>query len=111
MCSTVEGRLALIGEAIDDVAATLSAGELSSAGMDDLTVRVAGIWSMLADLDPALARRLRNYAPAANDQPQRGEPEHDDIMLRPAGRGWPGQPPVTSTSSVALTSGCRRTLT
>jgi hypothetical protein len=74
MCSTVEGRLALIGEAIDDVAATLSAGELSSAGMADLTVRLARIWGMLADLDPPVARRLRNYAPAANDQPQRGEP-------------------------------------
>ncbi len=73
MCSMMEGRLALIGEAIDDVASALSAGELSSARMADLTARLARIWGMLADLDPALARRLRNYAPAASDEPNRGE--------------------------------------
>lgn len=63
----------MIGEAIDDVASALSAGELSSARMADLTARLARIWGMLADLDPALARRLRNYAPAASDEPNRGE--------------------------------------
>ena len=60
MCSTEE-RLALIGEAIDEVAAASREGAASGAGMADLTARLAGIWAMLAELDPALARRLRGY--------------------------------------------------
>lgn len=61
MCSTEE-RLALIGEAIDEVAAAASEGAASGAGIADLTARLAHIWAMLAELDPALARRLRGYA-------------------------------------------------
>jgi hypothetical protein len=60
VCST-EDRLALIGEAIDEVAAAASGGAASGAGMADLTARLARIWAMLAELDPALAARLRNY--------------------------------------------------
>ena len=63
MCSTVEGRLALIGEAIDEVAAALTAGELSGAGTAEVAARLARIWAMLAELDPALAGRLRDYSP------------------------------------------------
>jgi hypothetical protein len=62
MCSKVEERLALIGTAIDEVAAAASAGELSSARMTELTARLAHIWAMIAELDPALARRLPGYA-------------------------------------------------
>jgi len=62
MCSTVEERLALIGRAIDEVDAAASAGGFSSAGMAELATRLAQIWAMLAELDPALARRLRDYA-------------------------------------------------
>jgi len=61
MCSTVGERLALIGRAIDEVDAAASAGQLSSARMAELTVRLAHIWAMLAELDPALAARLRGY--------------------------------------------------
>ena len=61
MCSTEE-RLALIGEAIDEVAAASREDAASGAGMADLTARLACIWAMLAELDPALARRLRGYA-------------------------------------------------
>ena len=53
--------MALIGRAIDEVDAAASAGQLSSAQMAELTVRLAHIWAMLAELDPALARRLRHY--------------------------------------------------
>jgi hypothetical protein len=63
MCSTVEGRLALIGKAIDEVAAAVDEGATSGAGLDDLTARLARIWAMVAELDPALAGRLRDYAP------------------------------------------------
>jgi hypothetical protein len=61
MSSTVGERLALIGRAIDEVDAAASAGQLSSAQMAELTVRLAHIWAMLAELDPALAARLRDY--------------------------------------------------
>lgn len=60
MCSTEE-RLALIGEAIDEVATAASEGAASGAGIADLTARLARIWAMLAELDPALARRLQGY--------------------------------------------------
>ena len=61
MCSTEE-RLALIGEAIDEVAAAASEGAASGPGITDLTAQLARIWAMLAELDPALARRLPGYA-------------------------------------------------
>ena len=61
MCST-EDRLARIGEAIDEVAEAASQGAASGAGMADLTAQLARIWAMLAELDPALARRLRGYS-------------------------------------------------
>ena len=60
MCST-EDRLARIGEAIDEVAKAASEGAASGAGMADLTAQLARIWAMLAELDPALASRLRGY--------------------------------------------------
>ncbi|HEY6277632.1 MAG TPA: hypothetical protein VIX86_15000 [Streptosporangiaceae bacterium] len=58
MCSTVEERLALIGKAIDEVAA---ASVTPGAGLDHLAARLAQIWAMVAELDPALAGRLRGY--------------------------------------------------
>ena len=61
MSSTVGERLALISRAIDEVDAAASAGPLSSAQMAELTVQLARIWAMLAELDPALATRLRDY--------------------------------------------------
>jgi hypothetical protein len=61
VCST-EDRLARIGEAIDEVAEAASEGTASGAGMADLTAQLARIWAMLAELDPALARRLRGYS-------------------------------------------------
>ena len=61
MCST-QDRLARIGEAIDDVAEAASQGAASGAGIADLTAQLARIWAMLAELDPALASRLRGYS-------------------------------------------------
>ena len=61
MCST-EDRLARIGKAINEVAEAASQGAASGAGMADLTAQLARIWAMLAELDPALARRLRGYS-------------------------------------------------
>lgn len=61
MCSSVEECLARISEAIDEVAAAVSAGGAGGAGLDDLAERLARIWAMVAEIDPALARRLRGY--------------------------------------------------
>jgi hypothetical protein len=58
VCSTVEERLAQIGRAIDEVAAAAAA---PGAGLDDLAARLAEIWAMVAEIDPALAGRLRDY--------------------------------------------------
>jgi hypothetical protein len=58
VCSTVEERLALIGRAIDEVAA---AARTPGVEPDDLAARLAQIWAMVADIDPALAGRLRGY--------------------------------------------------
>jgi hypothetical protein len=63
MCSTREARIALIGAAIDEVAAAARASAAGHADVTDLTDRLAGIWAMVAELDPALAARLRSYFP------------------------------------------------
>jgi hypothetical protein len=73
MCSITDPRLALIGTAIDELAeaARIAAGD-PGAGTPDTTAedamsqdamaqRVACIWAMVADLDPALAHRLSQY--------------------------------------------------
>jgi hypothetical protein len=61
MCSTLDARLARIGEAIDEVAAAARNRAASGDDVGDLAERLAGIWAMMADLDPALASRLRGY--------------------------------------------------
>jgi hypothetical protein len=64
VCSTAEERLALIGKAIDEVAAAAAA---PGAKLDDLAPRLAQIWAMVAEIDPALAARLRGYTSARTD--------------------------------------------
>ncbi len=62
MCSTPDPRLDRIGSAIDELAA--AAAEVAAGGTEDpgaLAGRLAEIWAMVADLDPALAKRLRGY--------------------------------------------------
>jgi hypothetical protein len=63
MCSTREARIARIGAAIDEVAAAALTDAAEHADMTDLAARLAGIWAMVADLDPDLATRLRSYFP------------------------------------------------
>ena len=65
MCSTREARIAIIGEAIDEVAAAARACAAGHADVTDLADRLAGIWAMVAELDPALAARLGSYFPDA----------------------------------------------
>ncbi|MBO0775169.1 MAG: hypothetical protein J2P34_02550 [Actinobacteria bacterium] len=78
MSSNTADRFALIGEAIDRLAAEAA----SAAGDEPLRVasRVAAIWAMMAELDPGLARRLRAYTD--------GDPGR-----RPPGTPGPGDDP------------------
>jgi len=60
------------GEAIHRVAAAidqLAADAKSSADHQELTARVAGVWDMISDLDPELARRAQGYATDAEGAP------------------------------------------
>ena len=84
MCSITDPRLAIIGTAIDELAeaARAEATRAEAAGAeatqaqpvpgtpDTMAGRVAGIWAMVAELDPGLAWRLAQYTdpePAARD--------------------------------------------
>ena len=79
MCSITDPRLAIIGTAIDELAeaARAEAAQAEPAqarpvpgAPDTMAGRVAGIWAMVAELDPGLAWRLAQYTdpePAARD--------------------------------------------
>src|SRR5215467_16289663 len=77
MCSTREARLARLRAAIDEVALAAQADPAGHASPEELAERLAGLWAMIADLDPGLAARLRGYCP--------------DTSLR--GRTQPGREP------------------
>jgi hypothetical protein len=63
MCSTREARLARLRAAIDEVALAARADPAGHADPEELAERLAGLWAMIAELDPGLARRLRGYYP------------------------------------------------
>ena len=70
MCSTLEMRLAMLRAAIDEVAAAARAGQAGHTDPGELASRLAGLWAMIAELDPALAARLHGYGPDAGwDKP------------------------------------------
>jgi hypothetical protein len=65
MCSITDPRLAMIGTAIDELAeearAAAACPRPALGTPDTMAERVAGIWAMVAELDPGLARRLAQY--------------------------------------------------
>src|SRR5215471_1815749 len=63
MCSTLEMRLAMLWVAIDEVALAARADRAGHTDSGDLARRLAGLWAMIAELDPALAARLHGYGP------------------------------------------------
>jgi len=69
MCSapgpqlTPDARLALIGIAIDKLAEEARASGPGD-GPDGMAARLACVWAMMADLDPAMAQRLPYYTAA-----------------------------------------------
>jgi hypothetical protein len=79
MCSIPDARIALIGQAIDELAeemrsGTQRAGKGSAdaiAGADGVAQRLATLWAMVAELDPGLAERVARYAapPEADGRP------------------------------------------
>ena len=66
MCSTPDARIALIGQAIDELAERTRTGSQAagaeSADSGDVARRLAEIWAMVAELDPGVAQRLPRYA-------------------------------------------------
>jgi hypothetical protein len=126
MCSTLEARLARLRAAIDEVALAARAARGGHTGPDghteldghtgpdgnteldgrtdpsELAERLASLWGMIAELDPALAARLHGYGPDAG---------WDTPLCRHPGRGNGSQFPTISISMVAVTSGCSRTRT
>jgi hypothetical protein len=60
------------GEAIYRIAAAidqLAADAQGSADHRELTTRVAGVWEMISDLDPELARRAQAYTASEGGAP------------------------------------------
>jgi hypothetical protein len=81
MCSTAGGQLDRICRAIEELAGCSAAGRAPAStaaepgqaaapeaghgpAEDDLAVRLAAIWAMVAEADPELARRLSGYLAA-----------------------------------------------
>ena len=72
MCSTPEQRIAEIEKAIDDLAAQALAAYARPGGRvandlvgvsdtDQVVIRLAQLWELLAELDPEVARRVPRY--------------------------------------------------
>jgi hypothetical protein len=65
MCSIPDARIALIGQAIDELAEQTRTRATGSAtdggGTEGVAQRLAQIWAMVAELDPELAARLPRY--------------------------------------------------
>jgi predicted trehalose synthase len=71
MCSTSPERIAEIGQAIEELASEVLASygnRPATSGPADRTsdanqiaIRLAELWSQLAELDPEVARRLPTY--------------------------------------------------
>jgi hypothetical protein len=79
MCSIPDARIALLGQAIDELAQQTGTGTHrgvadgtgpdggnTDAGLEGVAQRLAAIWAMVAELDPGLAARLPRYAGPAD---------------------------------------------
>ncbi|HET9898740.1 MAG TPA: hypothetical protein VFQ44_27780 [Streptosporangiaceae bacterium] len=63
MCSIAAQRIAEIGQAIDDLAGKAGAHPVDT---DPLLTKLAELWTLLAELDPEVARRLAGYQALTN---------------------------------------------
>ena len=57
MCSTTGDAVDRLAAAIDQLASDVR----GNANDPELAARVAGLWQMVSDLDPELARRTQGY--------------------------------------------------
>jgi len=100
----------MLRAAIDEVAVAARGSQAGHTDPGELARRLAGLWAMIAELDPALAARLHGYGPEAGRDtplcqhpgrtpslpwvfggpPEHGGPHHAD---RNRGRGGPGARP------------------
>ena len=95
MCSTLAVRLAMLRVAIDEVALAARADRAGHTDPGELAERLAGLWGMIVELDPALAARLHGYGPDAGlcaRTVHRACPRSLFVIMpdRPRGRGGPG---------------------
>lgn len=64
MCSTAAQRIAEIGRAIDDLAVKAgppAQAEPAASDTGPIVARLAELWTLLAELDPEVSRRLAGY--------------------------------------------------
>jgi hypothetical protein len=63
MCSSDTSPIAEIGRAIDDLAAQARAARGNARPGEEgaIATRLAELWSLIAELDPEVARRLPTY--------------------------------------------------
>jgi hypothetical protein len=68
VCSTTGDAIDRIAAAIDQLASDArNAGDSAFDG--ELATRIAGLWLMIGDLDPELARRAQRYTTPADGAP------------------------------------------
>ncbi|MGE5289924.1 MAG: hypothetical protein ACM3ML_22610 [Micromonosporaceae bacterium] len=60
MCSDNGDPLTVLIQAIE----ALAAESLSPSAAADLTERIAGVWTLIVDMDPELAERAAKYRPS-----------------------------------------------
>ena len=68
MCSTPGDAIDRIAAAIDQLALDARNGG-DSAFDGEMAARIAGLWEMISDLDPDLARRALRYTTPADGAP------------------------------------------
>lgn len=67
-----DSGLQRLTEAIDGLALAVQAAPGGEAGVTDLPERLAALWAMVADLDPAVAARVAGYVELAGQRPAAG---------------------------------------
>ena len=68
MCSSTGDAVDRIAAAIDQLASD-ARNARGAAFSGDAAMRIAGLWEMVSDLDPELARRAKRYAAPSDGTP------------------------------------------
>ena len=85
----------MLRAAIDEVALAARADRAGHTDPGELASRLAGLWAMIAELDPALAARLHGYGPdTGRDAPLCRHPARVPslpFVIMPTPAAWPPQ--------------------